>query len=128
MDGAVEQPKHCWPCRASFADVTTIKKNRIYLRSQSVVGSVIPTIPARMTHSAPSEKSKHHDFFFFPLRGWWWWWESISSSTSEKLAPIWVLKWDLSHNRAGIHSTEREKCCRKSEGVWNKCLHFKKNN
>lgn len=41
------------------------EKNKIYFRFQSIVWSVIPTIPARMTHSAPSQggESKHHDFF-----------------------------------------------------------------
>lgn len=101
MDGAVEQPKHCWPCRASFADVTTIKKNRIYLRSQSVVGSVIPTIPARMTHSAPSEKSKHHDFFFFFPSG---------GGGGGNLFPAALQKsWHQSGSSSGIsHTTGQE--------------------
>lgn len=55
----------------------------------------------------------------FSLRGWCW--ESISSSTWEKLAPVWVLKWDLTQ-RPGIHSTQRN-AAENEKGFW--INHFK---
>lgn len=103
MDGTVEQPKHCWPCKASFADVIIVKNPGFTSDSKACL-VCYPHNPCQddTLSSISGGESKHHGFF--SLRGWWW--ESISSSTSEKLAPNLGSQVGSHPQTPGIHSTE----------------------